>query len=186
MIAIAVTTAFTGIIPTYTAAQQLDLMAQNVAAQNITQQSFLNGLQRQSTNREGLSIALSKKQGLIPSGLQAVEYMHEVNALAVESNVTLEQLTIGQPHSILFAAGNNGAPNANQGASALSRGSLFISDISISISGTITQIANFTELLRTSKRYTQVSSVVMPDNGQSGGNTILVDLKAQIFMLKAK
>lgn len=78
------------------------------------------------------------------------------------------------------------APNANQGASALSRGSLFISDISISISGTITQIANFTELLRTSKRYTQVSSVVMPDNGQSGGNTILVDLKVQIFMLKAK
>jgi hypothetical protein len=185
MMAILITTAFAGIIPTYTAASQVENMAAKVAAQNSVQNSLLARLRGESNNKEALALALSQQQAQIPSSLQAVEFINEVQADADAAGVQLIQVSVGQPHLFIAPASVSGNPATAAALAELSPGSLYLSDVGLSVSGTISQIASFCERVRLAKRYAQISSVSMPDLGQTTGPAVSVDLKAQIFVLKS-
>ena len=184
MLAIVVTTVFTGILPTYTAATQIDELAKNQEAQNILQGEFLAGLQNKSHSKEDLAIALSEKQQLMPTKLNAVEFVHGVNAIAASTGVTLRNVSVSQPRLFVAPTSVSGSSSVSGAQASVAQGHLFVANSTIEVSGSLVQLANFADQLRTAKRYAQINSVAMPDLLQTKAGAITLDLNLQIFMLK--
>ncbi len=186
MASIVLTTAFAGIVPTYTAAHKIDSDAARVTLQNQALQSVLNKLKSESANKESLAISLSQKENLLPTDLNAVEFMDLAKSLADNSGVKLLQLSIAPPQRFIGAAQVVRSASVTRALTAVAPGSLYVSDVVFSVSGSLQQVADFAQAIRTSNRYTLIFKVNMPDQASSPGSASVVDLSAQIFMLKSK
>jgi Tfp pilus assembly protein PilO len=186
MLSIVVTTALAGIVPTYTSAHKLDSDVVRVGLQNKALESVLGQLKKQSANQEALAISLSQKETLLPADLNAVEFMDQAKSLADSAGVKLLQLSIAPPQRFIAAAQVSRSASVTKALTAVTPGSLYTSDIAMSVSGSLQQVANFAQAIRTSKRYVLIYKVNMPDQAKTPGTASVVDLSGQIFMLKSK
>jgi hypothetical protein len=107
-----------------------------------------------------------------------------VNAIALGTGVTLRKVSVAQPQLFVAPSSVSGSSSVANAQASVAQGDLFVANSTIEVSGTMLQLANFADRLRTAKRYAQINSVAMPDLLQTKASTMTLDLNLQIFMLK--
>jgi hypothetical protein len=184
MTVIMVSTALLGVMPTLLASQALVETKAKIDQGNISRGAFLAKLQASASNKAALAIDLAQKRALFPARLANVELMDSLNAVAANSGVEIGNLTTSTPQ--LFVAPASVADSARY-ARALQNippGALYVSEISVSFSGSITQLSEALNLLQSGSRYILVYRITLPESSETTPGIYALDISAQVFMLK--
>lgn len=186
MATILFSTAFLGIMPTLIQSQALlDAKVSN-DQDNIARKAFLAKLQASSRDKDKLIIDLAQNRQLFPPRLANVEIMDELNAISEDTGVEVTNLSTSNPqHFVAPTAVANSAKYANALA-AIPAGTLFVSEMSISLTGTLSQINAALMELRTGPRYVLVYHVVIPEKSSDTPGVYAADINTQVFMLANK
>jgi hypothetical protein len=184
MTVIMVSTALLGVMPTLLASQALVETKAKIDQGNISRGAFLAKLQASASNKAALAIDLAQKRALFPARLANVELMDSLNTVAANSGVEISNLTTSTPQ--LFVAPASVADSARY-ARALQNippGALHVSEISVSFSGSITQLSEALNLLQSGSRYILVYRITLPESSETTPGIYALDISAQVFMLK--
>lgn len=184
MTAIIVSTALLGVAPTLIGSQALVETKAKIDQGNISRGAFLSKLQASAKDKAALAIDLAQKRALFPTRLSNVELMDSLSEVATKSGVQISNLTTSSPQ--LFVAPASVADSARY-ARALQNippGALYVSEISVSFSGSITQLAEALNLLQSGSRYILVYRITLPESSETTPGTYDLDVSAQVFMLK--
>lgn len=183
MFAIGIGTVILGVLPNLSQISVLDSTRMQTREANLIKLTYLADLKLKSADKAALMSTLEKKRQMVPTRLSNVEFMDELKSIAGARNVTVEKLSTTKPQ--LFVAPPAVKPNHlyDLAVSELGNQSLFVSNISFSLQGKMSDIAKSLLDLNGGPRYVLVTRVVVPKAQGLGDALVTADFTAQIFTL---
>ena len=174
-----------GIIPTAMSIQRVDAQIRTTKAQNATRMHYLTILRNRAKNKDHFYVSLSKQRSEIPSSLQVVEFMNQLDVQAQRDNVTIANLTVSLPQAFAVPASITHSGSFGAAAATLPGGQLMVAPVSISVKGNLDEIQRFLNGVESIPRYMLVSSVsAQPFQdvaGKQATGTMIASLSGQIF-----
>lgn len=178
-------TLLSGVLPPVTQASDINAKVQQINLGNIERNRFLESLKKTALDKESYFIEVSNQRVLIPTKLNIVEYMDALDADAKVSGVTLTNLSVQPPAKFVAPVSVTNSADVTAAQARLSNGALFVSDLSVSASGTVAQIADFVDRIRLGKRFALISKINSAE-GEDPKGQMTADLSIQLFALVRK
>lgn len=180
-----VLTLMMAILPPMLQANEINARADQITVGNIDRQRFLEDLKKTALDKESYFIQVSQQRTLMPTQLNIVEYMDALNEHAAATGVTLANLSVQPPAHFIAPASVIKTANIAAAQARVANGALFVSELSISATGSAAQLANFLDVIRKGQRYALVYKVSSPE-GEAAKGEMTADLSIQLFTLLKK
>jgi hypothetical protein len=186
MAAILFGTSMFGVMPTLLAMQSVDNERQSIVYENQARTSYLEELKTTSNNKEALFLAVSSQRDLFPVKLDAVEFMNELEEISKSTGASVANLSISPTQPFSAPSSPTDANGYEKALRLLGSSTLAVSDVALTLHGSLSQTQAFLEKLHTGNRYVLIYKAVLPAGAGSAGNpNVSIDLSAQIFTLSA-
>ena len=186
MFAIGLGTVFLGVVPQIGQIQAIEASRLQAREDNVAKLVVLADLKLKAADKSTLMAALEKKRQLVPSILGIVEVMDELRTIANQHGVTIEKLSSSQPQPFTPPAPIRPNPAYISAIAELGSNSLYVSNLTFSLKGPMSQIAGVMEDLAQGRRYVLISRVTVPKVASLSSGSVTADFTAQVFTLKAQ
>ncbi|WP_138315760.1 hypothetical protein [Rhodoluna limnophila] len=183
MVVVVLATIFLGIMPTLVQVRSLDSASETVRDENVNHRQFLETLKENAADKVNLLISVTKQRLLVPNQLHIVEVMAELDGVASENSVAVQNLSVSAPQQYVAPTQSVATAEFDQAVAKLPSGSFFVSELSVSVSGTQAEISDFVEALGQASRYILISKFVIAEAVPAKGNDVTADIAAQLFTL---
>lgn len=180
-----VLTLLTAVLPALMQSNDINARADQISLGNVDRTRFLEDLKKTALDKESYFIQVSQQRTLMPTQLNIVEYMDSLSEYAAASGVTLANLSVQPPSHFVAPASVVKTANIAAAQARLANRALFVSELSVSATGSAAQIANFLDTIRKGQRYALVYKVSSPE-GEAGKGEMTTDLSIQLFTLLKK
>ncbi len=184
VLSLLVLTAMFGIVPTVIEIQNVDQNRQQSVRENQAQSLLLEQLKTTAVNREALVESVKKLDVLLPSELNLVEFVRQLDETQTETGVSVSDLKISPPQVYVAPAAVSSEPSYLQALASVPEGDLFVSEFSLSISGKLSAISSYLERLRNGDRLILVSNLVFSESDTASNQSLTVDISAEVFAMR--
>ena len=185
MAVMVVLTMVLGVLPPVMQATAINARTDQISQGNIERNNFLESLKKTALDKESYFIEVTNQRVLMPTKLNIVEYMDYLGADAKTSGVTLTNLSVQPPAHFVAPVSVTKSAEVAAAQARLANGALFVSELSVSASGSTAQLADFLDRVRLGKRYALVYKVNSAE-GEDPKGLMTVDLSIQLFTLVRK
>ena len=185
MAVMVVLTMVLGVLPPVMQATAINARTDQISQGNIERNNFLESLKKTALDKESYFIEVTNQRVLMPTKLNIVEYMDYLGADAKTSGVTLTNLSVQPPAHFVAPVSVTKSAEVSAAQARLANGALFVSELSVSASGSTAQLADFLDRVRLGKRYALVYKVNSAE-GEDPKGLMTVDLSIQLFTLVRK
>ncbi len=177
-------TAVFGVIPGALEIQNVDQSKQQVIQENQAQSLLLQQLKTTAIHRDDLVASVDKLKLLIPSELNVVSFLEQLDQIQSETGVSVSDLKISPAQVFVAPAAISADPAYLQALASVPQGDLFVSELSLSLTGKLNAISAYLEKLRTGTRLIMVSNLVFSESDTSSDKPLSVDLSAEVFAMR--
>lgn len=177
-------TAMFGIVPNAMEIQKVDQNRQQAVRENQAQSLLLEQLKTTAVNREALVESVKRLGVLLPSELNLVDFVRQLDEIQIETGVSVSDLKVSTPQLYVAPAAVSSDPAYLQALASVPEGDLFVSEFSLSISGKLRAISSYLEKLRTGDRLILVSNLVFSESDTASDQTLTVDISAEVFAMR--
>lgn len=173
-----------GIMPTYSMIQNVDTQIKAIRSENSFRLHYLSVLRNRAKNKDHFYISVNRQRLEIPSNMQVVEFLNELDLEANAAHVKLSGVQLNLPqtfpvpasitHSAAYAAASTRVAASNH---------LKSSAISITAIGGLGGIRSFLSALEHGPRYVRVASVRLSsvDASNASKGQLKAEIAGQIF-----
>ena len=180
-----VLTMLLAILPAMIQSNDINGRSQQIEASNVDRQRFLEHLKTTALDKEKYFIEVTQQRTLMPTVLGIVEYMATLSDYAAATGVTIANLSVQPPSHFVAPASVLKTANIAAAQARLANGSLFVSELSVSVTGPVARVSNFLDVIRKGKRYALVYKVGAPE-GEGAKGELTANLSIQLFTLLKK
>ena len=176
---------FVGVLPAIQGAQAIDQTREAVVIDNEARAALLRQYTIDSRlNKEKIALDLADLIARVPTSLNAVEFVDELRALSASTGATVSQFSAANPIAYVAPANLAATPALAEALSMFPRSGVFVSNVTLSLTGTVDQITAFVDGIRNGTRCALIYSLVIPNQIPDKAGRVTADISAQVFVLR--
>lgn len=189
IIALVLGTWFLGISPRLDEASQAHESRSAVELQNLAHEATLAALEKEAENFTKLEGDLADLRTAVPSGAGLPLLIDQLNSLAAETGVVIEQLTAGDPVAYVHPDAADGTSGVEEDVelvaarAGIAPESLLVVPIGLRVAGTYDNVMNFVDGLQRGDRLALVHGLNLTTGPATGASQVVMEVTAQTFVL---
>jgi hypothetical protein len=186
MVAIALGTVALGVLPNIAQIAALENTRVQAREDNLVKLTYLADLKLKAADKAALMVALEKKRQMVPTRLSNVEFMDELKTIADHRQVVVEKFSTSRPQQFVPPNPLKANTEYRSAINEIGSNQLFVSNLSFSLQGTMSDIAQALIDLNTGARYVLINRISIPKADGLNGTVVTADFTCQIFTLSTK